>query len=240
MNEAAHSAVRGLLNTWERSEMLEDERMAAYLHSLDPVLPEGLYALEKSALEREIPIIRRSTQSLLRFLIRTARPMRILEIGTAVGFSALFMRLYQDPSGEIVTIEKVPAKIAEAKEHLREMDPEGAIRLLEGDAAEVLEDLVQAGEVYDMVFLDAAKAQYPAYLVPIRRLLAPGGLLVSDNVLQDGTVAQSRFAVTRRDRTIHSRMREFLHQLTHDEEFTTVILPAGDGVALSVKERVEE
>ena len=213
--------------------MIEDEHIAAYLHSLDPVLPEPLYRLEKSAKEREIPIIRSSTQSLLRYLIRTLDPRDILEIGTAVGFSALFMRGCQREDGTVTTIEKVPAKIAEAKEHFKELDPKGSIRLLEGDAAEVLASLAGEGKCYDFVFLDAAKAQYPVYLAEIRKLLVPGGVLVSDNVLQDGTVASSRYAVTRRDRTIHSRMREYLYELTHDDAFTTVILPVGDGVSVS-------
>ena len=216
--------------------MLEQDRMAAYLHSLDPALPEELYELQKKAREEEVPIIRDSTQSLLRFLVTDRKPERILEIGTAVGFSALFLRQFQPEEGSITTIEKVPAKIRAAQENFKRLDPEGRIHLLEGDAAEVLASLADRGETYDFIFLDAAKAQYPVYLTQIRRLLLPGGLLVSDNVLQDGTVADSRFAVTRRDRTIHSRMREFLHQLTHDDEFTTVILPVGDGVALSVRQ----
>ena len=216
--------------------MLEQDRMAAYLHSLDPALPEELYELQKKAREEEVPIIRDSTQSLLRFLVTDRKPERILEIGTAVGFSALFLRQFQPEEGSITTIEKVPAKIRTARENFKRLDPEGRIHLLEGDAAEVLASLADRGETYDFIFLDAAKAQYPVYLTQIRRLLLPGGLLVSDNVLQDGTVADSRFAVTRRDRTIHSRMREFLHQLTHDDEFTTVILPVGDGVALSVRQ----
>ena len=216
--------------------MLEQDRMAAYLHSLDPALPEELYELQKKAREEEVPIIRDSTQSLLRFLVTDRKPERILEIGTAVGFSALFLRQFQPEEGSITTIEKVPAKIRAARESFKRLDPEGRIHLLEGDAAEVLASLADRGETYDFIFLDAAKAQYPVYLTQIRRLLLPGGLLVSDNVLQDGTVADSRFAVTRRDRTIHSRMREFLHQLTHDDEFTTVILPVGDGVALSVRQ----
>ena len=216
--------------------MLEQDRMAAYLHSLDPALPEELYELQKKAREEEVPIIRDSTQSLLRFLVTDRKPERILEIGTAVGFSALFLRQFQPEEGSITTIEKVPAKIRAARENFKRLDPEERIHLLEGDAAEVLASLADRGETYDFIFLDAAKAQYPVYLTQIRRLLLPGGLLVSDNVLQDGTVADSRFAVTRRDRTIHSRMREFLHQLTHDDEFTTVILPVGDGVALSVRQ----
>ena len=85
--------------------------------------------------------------------------------------------------------------------------------------------------------MDAAKAQYIVFLPEVKRLLAPGGMLISDNVLQDGDIVQSRFAVTRRNRTIHKRMREYLYALTHDEDLTTTILPVGDGVTISIKRR---
>ena len=88
---------------------------------------------------------------------------------------------------------------------------------------------------YDVIFMDAAKGQYIHFLPDILRLLAPGGLLISDNVLQDGDIIESRFAVTRRNRTIHARMREYLYELKHHPELETVILPVGDGVTLSTK-----
>ena len=107
-----------------------------------------------------------------------------------------------------------------------------AITLLEGDAADILKELTGP---YDFIFMDAAKGQYIHFLPEILRLLAPEGLLVSDNVLQDGDIIESRFAVERRNRTIHSRMREYLFELTHNEALRTVVLPVGDGVTVSVK-----
>ena len=109
---------------------------------------------------------------------------------------------------------------------------EQRITLLEGDATDILKELEGP---YDFIFMDAAKGQYMAFFEDVMRLLAPGGILISDNVLQDGDVIESRFAVTRRNRTIHSRMREYLYTLTHHDELTTTILPIGDGMAVSVR-----
>ena len=109
---------------------------------------------------------------------------------------------------------------------------EESMTLLEGDATEILKTLQ---EPYDMIFMDAAKGQYIHFLPDVMRLLKKGGILVSDNVLQDGDVMESRYAVTRRNRTIHSRMREYLYELKHNNQLVTDILPVGDGVTVSVK-----
>lgn len=215
--------------------MITNERIGAYIDTLDRELPEYLRVIEKKALNEYVPIIKRPTRGLLRFLLHFYRPKRILEIGAAVGFSSLFMSEYLPEDGKIITIEKVPKRIKEAKKNITEAGKEEIITLLEGDAADVLEELSGKGEVFDMVFMDAAKGQYPNFLPPVLKMLKEGGLLVSDNVLQDGTIAESRYAVTRRDRTIHGRMREYLYTLTHMEELDTVVLPLGDGVALSTK-----
>ena len=162
----------------------------------------------------------------------SARPRKILEVGTAVGFSALLMSEYAPADCHITTIEKYEKRIPVAKENFRKAGREDQITLLEGDAADLLKTLTDS---YDLIFMDAAKGQYIHFMPEVMRLLAPGGLLVSDNVLQDGDVIESRFAVTRRNRTIHSRMRDYLYELTHHPELQTVILPVGDGVTLSVK-----
>ena len=119
------------------------------------------------------------------------------------------------------------------KENFRRAGREEQITLLEGDAADILKGLTGS---YDFIFMDAAKGQYIHFLPDVFRLLAPGGILLSDNVLQDGDIIESRFAVERRDRTIHSRMREYLYTLTHHPDLTTSVLPLGDGVTLSVKQ----
>lgn len=212
--------------------MIDKERLDVFLTSFDRGNTPLLDQIEQEALQGGEPIIRRQTQGLLRFLLALHRPMSILEVGCAVGFSALLMSEYAPAGCQITTIEKVERRIAAAKANFKRAGKETVVTLLEGEAADLLKEL--AGP-YDMIFMDAAKGQYLHFLPDVLRLLAPGGLLVSDNVLQDGNILESRFAVERRDRTIHSRMREYLFALTHNEALTTTILPVGDGVTLSVR-----
>ena len=214
--------------------MIIDERMISFINSLDPGNPAYLNELEEYARATDVPIVRTEMQSFLRFLMKMKCPMKILEVGTAIGFSALLMSEYAPEGCRITTIEKYEKRIPLAKENFKKAGKERLITLLEGDALEILPTLT---EEYDFIFMDAAKGQYIHFLPDILRLLAPNGLLVSDNVLQDGDVVESRFAVTRRNRTIHGRMREYLYTLKHMEELTTAILPLGDGVALSVKQK---
>lgn len=212
--------------------MLIDERMAAFIDSLDKGNTAFLDELEKRALRERVPVIRKPMQSLLKFLLCLLKPRDILEVGTAIGFSALLMSEYGPENCHITTIEKYEKRIPQARENFRRAGAEDRISLLEGDAADILQELTG---VYDLIFMDAAKGQYLSFLPEVLRLLAPGGLLVSDNVLQDGDIVESRFAVTRRNRTIHARMRDYLYELKHDPRLETVILPVGDGAALSVK-----
>lgn len=212
--------------------MIIDERMSAFIDSLDRGNTPFLDEIEKVAKETQVPIIRKSMQSLLKFLLQFSKPKRILEVGTAIGFSALLMIEYAPRDCHITTIEKYEKRIPLAKENFRRAGAEDRITLLEGDATEILKELEGS---YDLIFMDAAKGQYINFLPDILRLLAPGGLLVSDNVLQDGDIIESRFAVTRRNRTIHARMREYLYVLKHHPQLETVVLPVGDGVTLSCK-----
>lgn len=217
--------------------MIVDERIKAYINSMAAELSPQLTALEKDALENHVPIIKKETQGLLKFLLRMQQPKRILEVGTAIGFSALFMSENTNPDCIITTIEKVPMRLVVAEKNLSsDVYPDkDKITLKRGEALEVLKTLVEEKQQYDFVFLDAAKAQYMSFLPELMKLLGENGLLVTDNVLQDGTVINSRYSITRRDRTIHSRMREYLYTITHMEELETVILPVGDGVALSYR-----
>ena len=212
--------------------MITDERMIAFINSFDKGNTPFLNQIEKEARAEAVPIVRTQTQNLLRFLMAAHRPRNILEVGTAVGFSALLMSEYAPEGCRITTIEKYEKRIPVAKENFRRAGKEDAITLLEGDAAEILHTL---NDTYDFIFMDAAKGQYLHFLPDAVRLLGEGGLLVSDNVLQDGDVLESRFAVTRRNRTIHARMRDYLYELTHHELLETVILPVGDGVSVSTK-----
>ena len=215
--------------------MIVDERIAAYINSLAMEITPELLELERVALKNYVPIIKKDTQGILKFLLQMKQPKRILEVGTAIGFSALFMSEYTSKECEITTIEKVEMRLVEARKNLSNstFPHKDKITLREGEALEELKALSKDDKKYDFIFLDAAKAQYMSFLPEIMKLLEARGLLVTDNVLQDGTVTNSRYSITRRDRTIHSRMREYLYTITHMEELETAILPIGDGIALS-------
>ena len=215
--------------------MIIDNRITEYLHSLEISRGELLDTIEKKAVEEGVPIIRSETAALLRSLTAALRPENILEIGTAVGYSALQMCQVMPENCHITTIEKYEKRIPEAKENFRKAGEESRITFLEGDADMWLKEL--KGKQFDLVFMDAAKGQYLNWLPLLLDLMPVGAVLISDNVLQDGDVVQSRFAVQRRNRTIHSRMREYLYELKHMEEFETAVIPIGDGVTISTRIR---
>lgn len=212
--------------------MIVDDRMVAFINSFDKGNTPFLNEIEKFAIETEVPIIRKEMQTFLRFLLTMKKPLKILEVGTAIGFSALLMSEYAPKECKITTIEKYEPRIPIAKENFKKAGKEECITLLEGDATDILKEL---DDSFDMIFMDAAKGQYIHFMPDILRLLAEDGLLISDNVLQDGDIIESRYAVVRRNRTIHGRMREYLYELTHHPELETCILPVGDGITLSVK-----
>ena len=216
--------------------MIVEERLVTYLHSLEQENSEILEEIEQEALRDSVPIIRKEMQSFLKVLLAIKRPTRIMEVGTAVGFSALLMSEYAPEECTITTIENYEKRIPIARENFKRAGKEQKITLIEGDAMEVLTEL---SGPYDFIFMDAAKGQYIAYLPEVLRILEPDGVLVSDNVLQDGNIIESRFAVERRDRTIHSRMREYLYTLKHHPDLETSIIPLGDGTAVSVKRNKE-
>ena len=215
--------------------MIVDNRITEYLHSLETSRGELLDTIEKKAIEDGVPIIRSETAALLRSLTAALRPENILEIGTAVGYSALQMCQVMPENCHITTIEKYEKRIPEAKENFRKAGEESRITFLEGDADMWLKEL--KGKQFDLVFMDAAKGQYLNWLPLLLDLMPVGAVLISDNVLQDGDVVQSRFAVQRRNRTIHSRMREYLYELKNMEEFETAVIPIGDGVTISTRIR---
>jgi len=214
--------------------MIADERISVFIDSLEPGSTPLLDQIEREARETNVPVIRTQTQGLIRFLLAVQKPVSILEIGCAIGFSALLMSEYAPKGCRITTIENYEKRILAARENFRRAGREKEITLLEGDAADILKGLTG---YYDFIFMDAAKGQYINFLPDVVRLLPENGILLADNVLQDGDVIESRFAVTRRNRTIHSRMREYLYAVKHHAQLDSVILPVGDGVALSVKKR---
>ena len=212
--------------------MIVNERLTSYLHSLDRGNGELLDRIEAEAVRDFVPIIRKETGALLKTLVALKQPRAILEVGTAVGYSALLMAQVMPEGTDILTIEKYEPRIPVARRHFEEAGLSDRITLLEGDAGEILKKLEGP---FDFIFMDAAKGQYIHWLPDILRLLSANGVLFSDNVLQDGDIIESRFAVERRNRTIHARMREYLYTLTHMPELQTSVVPIGDGVALSVK-----
>ena len=220
--------------------LITDERTATYIESLSPPSTPFLEELEKKSIKENIPIIRPSAQSLLRYILADKKPASILELGTAVAYSAIFMATYGPADVKIDTIENYEKRIPEAEHNIAAAGMEDKIRLIQGDAMDVINQLAGEGKCYDMIFVDAAKAQYVSYLPVCKRLLREGGVLVTDNVLFDGDIVLSRFAVRRRDRTIHARMREFLRMISEDGELVTTILPIGDGMTLSVKTKRQE
>ncbi len=215
--------------------MIVDERTVAFINSLDAGNTPFLNEIEKEAKKTNVPIIRTEMQSFMKLLLAMHKPMSILEVGCAIGFSALLMSEYAPAGCKITTIEKYEKRIPIARENFKRAGKEDSITLLEGDAMDWLKKLEGP---YDFIFMDAAKGQYIHFLPDILRLLRPEGILLSDNVLQDGDIIQSRYAVTRRNRTIHTRMRDYLYELKHHPQLETAILPVGDGITLSVKKGV--
>lgn len=211
--------------------MITDERFVTYIHSLEKPNSEVLTEIEQAAHKDLVPIIRKEMESFLRVILTIKHPKEILELGTAIGYSAILMSECCD--AKITTIENYEKRIPIARENFEKAGKSDQIELLEGDAMEVMKTLPD--EKYDFIFMDAAKAQYINYLPEVMRLLNPGGVLITDNVLQDGDLIQSKFVVRRRDRTIHKRMREFLETVKHDERLETSIVPIGDGIVMAVK-----
>ncbi|MBQ1311605.1 MAG: O-methyltransferase [Blautia sp.] len=212
--------------------MILEERMQVYLDSLDTGNTLFLENMEKEARMEGVPVIRKSTQRFIKTLLAEKKPRRVLEVGTAIGFSTLLICEYGPAELSVVTIENYEKRIPLARENFRRAGREEQITLLCGDAEKILPSL--EGE-FDLIFMDAAKGQYIHWLPQIKRLLPEGGVLLSDNVLQEGDILESHFLVERRNRTIYKRMREYLFAITHDPELSTTVLPIGDGLSYTVR-----
>ena len=222
--------------------LLLSKHLSDYLSSLQPDLPDFLEGLYERAREERIPVIRREAQSLLRFLCLDREPGRVLEIGTAIGFSSCFMAEYLPAGAVIDTVEKDPERHRIAEENIvafaadyknRRGGEAPSVHAANEDAEAFLSGLVSEGRKYDLIFLDAAKAQYPVYLEYIEKLMTRRSVLITDNILQEGTLAESKFTVTRRERTIHLRMREFADELFRSGRFDSLLLPLGDGMTVT-------
>ncbi len=213
--------------------MIVEPRIVSYINSLDMGNSEVCNLIEKEALADNVPIIRKEMGNLLKVLLALKQPSKILEVGTAVGYSSILMSENMPKNCTITTIENYDKRIPVARNNFKRAGKEDVITLIAGDAMDVLKTL--DGE-FDFIFMDAAKGQYLSYFTEIIKKMPKGGLLISDNVLQEGEIIQSKYSITRRNRTIHERMREYLYMLTHSKEVVTSIVPIGDGITLSVKQ----
>lgn len=211
--------------------MIVNDRIVTYIHSLERANIPILEEIEKDAIRGGVPIIRKEMESFLRVILAIVAPEKILELGTAVGYSAILMS-ESIGEGSITTIENYEPRIIEAKKNIKKAGKEDVITLLEGDALEIMKGM--QGE-FDFIFMDAAKAQYINFLPETIRLLKKGGVLIADNVLQEGDLVESKFATRRRDRTIHTRMREYMYRVKNSPELETTIIPIGDGITMSIK-----
>lgn len=211
--------------------MIVNERFSAYIDTLNTGNSGELYELEKEAIATYVPIIRSETQNFIKTILNLKKPTAILEVGTAIGFSAVFMIKNNPVDCHITTIENYEKRIPIAKANFERFKVSDRVTLIEGDAADILKEI--DGQ-FDLIFMDAAKGQYIKFYDDCKRLLKPNGILLSDNILQEGDIIESHYTIERRNRTIYHRMRDYLRLLTHDDDVTTSILPIGDGVAFTV------
>ena len=215
--------------------MIINPKILEYMDIISPLNSAVVEKIRSVAKANYIPIIKRDTENLLKFVLRMQSPQKILEIGCAVGYSAIVM--LENSNADIITIEKMPERVKEAKNNIKYADMEKRANIVEGDAGKVLEDLIKANEKFDFIFMDAAKAQYITWLPMVKDLLNNNGMIFSDNCLQEGDLLESSFAIRRRDKTIHKRMREYIYLLLHDEDLESWIFSIGDGVLLSRSRR---
>ena len=215
--------------------MITNPKVLEYLDIISPVNSNAIEEIRAEAKRNYIPIIKRDTENFLKFVLKMQNPGSILEIGCAVGYSAAVM--LENSDADIVTVEKMPERVEEAKRNIKYADFESRASILEGDAGEILKSLADKGEKFDFIFMDAAKAQYITWLPVVKKLLKESGMIFSDNCLQEGDLAESSFAIRKRDKTIHKRMREYIYLLLHDETLESWIFSIGDGVLLSRSRR---
>lgn len=211
--------------------MINYEYVNEYIRNTIKPTDGILTELEKFASENHVPIVHPEVARLMLVLGNLVRPARILEVGTAIGYSAILFSTILQPGGKIDTVERYDVMVDRAKGNIKKAGLEDTINVIMGDAIEVLRCL---DKQYDIVFLDAAKGQYMEFLPECLRMLRHGGLLVSDNVLYKGMVATDDLVV-RRKKTIVKRMRDYLDYICRCDDLETSIIPIGDGVALSYK-----
>ncbi len=209
-----------------------EDYISKYIRVLQPPYEGVLNDIQEEAIDADVPIVPHEVARFLTVMLTIKKPKKILEIGTAVGFSASLMSQYLEDGGHITTIDRFDLMLNEAKTNIKRMGIEDKVTILEGDANDILPTL---DEKYDVIFMDAGKGQYMNFLPHCLKLLEVGGILIADDILQSGYIAKSRYAIERRQRTIHKRLRNFLWEITHNPILETCLLPVGDGVALCCK-----
>lgn len=223
-----------------RNEMMHrpvvKPELVDFMREKQKALAGGLGALEADAHQRGVPVIPHETVVFLQFLLGQLRPKEILEIGTAIGFSASLMTEYLVEDGHVTTIDRYDVMIKEAKENFQRLDIEDKVTLLEGQAAEVLPTL---SGPYDFIFMDSAKSKYIEFLPECLRLLRKGGVLMVDDVFQAGTILDPLEEIPRKNRAIHRKLNEFLDVVMTHPQLTSTLVPLGDGVILITKEADE-
>lgn len=213
---------------------LIENNLDQYLKNLQPLLDGDIGDLQKKSYEENIPIIPNDVVKFISVVLSIKKPKKILEIGTAVAFSSSFMSLFLEDGGKITTIERYPVMIEKAKMNIKNFGLSDKINLIEGDANEVLKCL---DDEFDVIFMDAGKGQYINILPDIYRLLKIGGIIIADDILQNGDVAKEKEEIIKRQRTIHYRLNDFLWEITHNDGLNTSILTIGDGVAICYKKK---
>ena len=185
-------------------------------------------SIKQKALEEHIPIIMDDTLEVVDKLLTEIKPTRILEIGTAVGYSAICFSKYLQQNGKIDTIERDSERVAEARQNVKNVGVEDKINIYEGDAVEILPNL---NEKYDVVFIDAAKGKYPFFLKEALRMINPNGIILADNILYKGYVMSDYNK--HKQRTAVRNLREYVKEVTENPNIETEILEVGDGLAIS-------
>ena len=212
--------------------MVDLDRINTFVNAFSREEEGAIEELYREAVRAGVPVIRPAAKSFLKVMLDMKKPMSALEIGAAVGYSALYTISHMPAGSRLSTIERDEHMIAEAKKNISNFGMDDRITLYEGDALEILKTLPDRS--FDYIFVDAAKGQYINFLPDVKRLSMPGALIITDNIFQDGTIFESRFEVERTDRTIHERIREYLVALKNDEELDTSVVPVGDGMTVSI------
>lgn len=213
---------------------LENERLQLYIEELIPQRPDLLIEMEKHAQEFGIPIMELAGIETLLQLLRIQNPQMILEVGTAIGYSAIRM-VYALPKAHVITIERDEERLNKANEYIQRADMQDRIVAIHGDALEV-ETEISAYGPFDVIFIDAAKGQYQHFFKLYSRYLNDGGLIITDNVLFKGLVCEANIE-SRNVRQLVRKINTFNQWLMAHPEYDTVILPVGDGIAISKKKR---